>query len=66
MQQNSFGSPNTMEIQLKERELLAKGYRLVEKSLGADPGPGEYTKTSHTGSSTSFEGLVKITLTWME
>jgi len=51
------------EVAKKEHELLAKGYHRVrkpEKSLL----PGEYTKSSFTGSATSFEGPGGWTLTW--
>lgn len=52
------------EVAGKEKQLLASGYREVTPAAGASPQPGEYTKTSFTGSNTSFEGEQQWILTW--
>jgi len=49
----------------RERQLIAKGYRLVQKSDEKTMLPGEYTKTYFTGSETSFDGPEKCTLRWL-
>lgn len=48
-----------------EFQLIAKGYRLVQKRDENTLLPGEYTKTHYTGSETSFDGPENCTLRWV-
>ncbi len=46
-----------------ERELAAKGFRLVPKTNQKELQPNEYMKSSHHGTPTSFEGPRTWTIT---
>lgn len=46
-----------------ERDLAARGFRLVDKTNEKELMPNEYMKSSHSGTSNSFEGPRKWTIT---
>lgn len=52
------------ELPQVEAELRAKGYRLVQKTNEKDLLPGEYIKSSFTGSEHPFEAPKMWTLRW--
>lgn len=52
------------ELPKVEADLRAKGYRLVNKTNEKDLAPGEYIKSSFTGSEQSFAGPKMWTVRW--
>ncbi len=56
---------NDAELPKVEADLRAKGCRLVNKANEKDLAPGEYIKSSFTGSEQSFEGSKMWTVRWL-
>jgi hypothetical protein len=54
----------TQDVDAVERQLIAKGYILVQKRDSKTLLPGEYIKSTFIGSETSFDGPGGCTLTW--
>jgi hypothetical protein len=55
---------NDAELPKVEAALRARGYRPVNKTNEKDLLPGEYIKSSFTGSEQSFEGPKMWTVRW--